>query len=331
MTYSFSTLNNECQVINNDRACLIQLPKRFTLFEANSLEEKFKSIIKSNSTPKKIILDFAKTNWIDSSGFLCLKKIIRAAAIIGAEIISWSFSPQLKALLARAGCANLFKSNAATDSIIQEESSQNEYIHPSINSKIKRLFDIVGSLAGLTITGILFIPISIAIQLDNPGPVLYSQIRCGYMGKTFRIWKFRSMVVNADRLQEKIENKTNSSLFFKNDNDPRITRVGRFLRKTSLDEFPQFWNVLKGEMSLVGTRPPTIQEVEQYENAYGQRLDVKPGLTGEWQVNGRSKVVDFESVVNLDLKYQKKWNNLYDLKLIIKTILVIFSKDSGAC
>jgi lipopolysaccharide/colanic/teichoic acid biosynthesis glycosyltransferase len=106
-------------------------------------------------------------------------------------------------------------------------------------------------LVGLAIAAVLFIPIAIAIQLDNPGSIFYSQIRCGYMGKPFRIWEFRSMVVNADRLQSKVENQTNSGLFFKNKNDRRITKVGRFLRKTSLDEFPQFWNVLKGEMSLV--------------------------------------------------------------------------------
>jgi lipopolysaccharide/colanic/teichoic acid biosynthesis glycosyltransferase len=329
MTYS--ALNDNCLLLNCDRTCLIQLPEHFTIPEANSLDEKFKEIIRDRSTPKKIILDFAKTTWIDTSALLYLKKIIRVASTLEVDIVSWSFSPQIKTLFSRSGCDRLFTSNTETEAIWKEENKQEQTIHPSINSRIKRLFDILGALIGLAITAILFIPLAIAIQLDNPGPIFYSQIRCGYMGKPFRIWKFRSMVVNADRLQAKIENQTNSGFFFKNKNDPRITKVGRFLRKTSLDEFPQFWNVLKGEMSLVGTRPPTIEEVYKYEISYGQRLDVKPGLTGEWQVNGRSKVLDFEEVIRLDINYQQKWSVLYDLKLIFKTIYVIFSKDSGAC
>lgn len=153
-------------------------------------------------------------------------------------------------------------------------------IHPSVNSQLKRLLDIVGSLAGLAILGVLFIPITIAIQLDNPGPIFYSQIRCGLYGRTFRIWKFRSMVVDADQLKHLVDNQAKGNIF-KNRNDPRITRVGKFLRKTSLDEFPQFWNVLKGDMSLVGTRPPTLDEVMKYERHHFQRLLVKPGITGE--------------------------------------------------
>ncbi|NES96479.1 MAG: sugar transferase, partial [Desertifilum sp. SIO1I2] len=119
-------------------------------------------------------------------------------------------------------------------------------------------------------------------------------------------------------------------LIFKNESDPRITRVGRFLRKTSLDELPQFWNVLKGEMSLVGTRPPTHDEVVRYSPHHWRRLDVKPGLTGEWQVNGRSSVKDFEDIVKLDLRYQTKWHPFYDLQLIFKTVHVVLAK-TGAC
>ena len=203
-------------------------------------------------------------------------------------------------------------------------------IHPSLNSKIKRIIDIIGSVVGLSLTSLAFVPIAIAIQIDNPGPIFYSQIRCGYKGKKFRIWKFRSMVTNADELKSQVKNEVKGA-FFKNTNDPRITKVGKILRKTSLDEFPQFLNVLKGEMSLVGTRPPTVEEVEQYEPRHAKRLDVKPGLTGEWQVNGRSKVLDFEQIVTLDLQYQQKWSIFYDLKLILKTVTVLFSKHSGAC
>jgi lipopolysaccharide/colanic/teichoic acid biosynthesis glycosyltransferase len=130
-------------------------------------------------------------------------------------------------------------------------------------------------------------------------------------------------------MKAKIANQA-SGAFFKNDDDPRITKIGRFLRRTSLDEFPQFWNVLTGDMSLVGTRPPTPDEVEIYQVPQWQRLDVKPGMTGEWQVNGRSQVRNFEDVIKLDLQYQQNWSLKHDIKLIMKTILVIFDKDSGA-
>lgn len=201
--------------------------------------------------------------------------------------------------------------------------------HPSVYSSFKRLLDIVGSVVGLLILALVFLPVAIAIQLDNPGPIFYSQERYGLHGRTFRIRKFRSMIVNADWLKSEVTNEA-SGLIFKNKNDPRVTRVGRFLRSTSLDELPQFWNVLVGEMSLVGTRPPTADEVAQYNERHWQRLNVKPGLTGEWQVSGRSSVKDFEQVVDLDLRYQSKWHPLYDLVVIAKTIGVIFARD-GAC
>lgn len=200
--------------------------------------------------------------------------------------------------------------------------------HISVRHPIKRMVDIVGALVGLSITALLFIPIAIAIQLDNPGPVLYSQVRCGYKGKPFRIWKFRSMVVNADRLQHLVTNEA-QGLIFKNKQDPRITRVGRLLRKTSLDEFPQFWNVLTGEMSLVGTRPPTLDEVMQYRPHHWQRLDVKPGITGEWQARGRSTVLDFEEIVRMDLRYQNEWSVGYDLRLILETVLAVLQRKGA--
>lgn len=202
-------------------------------------------------------------------------------------------------------------------------------VHPSVTSKAKRLIDILGALVGLAITAIVLVPVAIAIQLDNPGPILYSQIRCGLNGRTFRIWKIRSMVVEADRLKHLVNNQAKGNIF-KNRNDPRVTRVGRFLRRTSLDELPQFWNVLMGDMSLVGTRPPTVDEVMKYERHHFQRLLVKPGITGEWQANGRSEVEDFEQIVAMDVAYQQKWSVFYDLYLIFKTIKVVLSKDSGA-
>jgi lipopolysaccharide/colanic/teichoic acid biosynthesis glycosyltransferase len=200
--------------------------------------------------------------------------------------------------------------------------------HPSVNCKVKRLIDIAGALVGLAIMLVVAIPVAIAVRFDDPGPLFYSQIRCGLRGKTFRIWKFRSMVRNADKLKHLVHNEAKGGIF-KNRNDPRVTRVGRFLRKTSLDELPQFWNVLKGEMSLVGTRPPTVDEVMTYGRHHWERLNVKPGITGEWQANGRSSVTDFEDIVKMDVSYQQKWSNLYDLQLILKTILVVLKKKGA--
>lgn len=206
---------------------------------------------------------------------------------------------------------------------------QSKPIHPSVTSRAKRLLDILGALVGLVITATVAIPIAIAMQLDNPGPVFYSQTRCGLNGRTFRIWKFRSMVVGAEQQQHLVKNEAQGQIF-KNANDPRITRIGRFLRRTSLDELPQFWNVLLGNMSLVGTRPPTIKEVEKYAPHHWQRLHVKPGITGEWQANGRSNLKDFEAIVQMDLDYQRKWSVTYDLHLLLKTLKVVLNK-SGAC
>ena len=204
-----------------------------------------------------------------------------------------------------------------------------QQVHYSANCKRKRLIDILGALVGLVVTAMIALPIAIAIQLDNPGPIFYSQLRCGLKGKTFRIWKFRSMVVEADRLQHLVINQATGNIF-KNKNDPRITRIGRFLRRTSLDELPQFWNVLTGDMSLVGTRPPTVDEVMRYEAHHWERLNTKPGITGEWQANGRSNITDFEDIVRMDIAYQQKWSVIYDLKLIWKTVITV-ANSHGAC
>lgn len=198
-------------------------------------------------------------------------------------------------------------------------------IHPSAKCLIKRTTDIAGALVGLLVLMLLVIPIAIAIRLDSPGPILYSQTRYGLKGKPFTIWKFRSMVQNADALKQMVSNQA-QGLVFKNEADPRITRVGQFLRKTSLDEFPQFWNVLKGDMSLVGTRPPTEDEVSGYSPYHWQRLDVKPGITGQWQVSGRSAIKDFEEIVKLDLHYQSVWSPWYDLQVILKTLQVLLDR-----
>jgi lipopolysaccharide/colanic/teichoic acid biosynthesis glycosyltransferase len=204
-----------------------------------------------------------------------------------------------------------------------------EQVHRSVTCKVKRSIDILGSLLGLAIAAVVAVPVAVAMLLDDRGPLLYSQVRCSFKGRHFRMWKFRSMVVDAEKLKHLVSNQAQGHIF-KNENDPRITRVGRFLRSTSLDELPQFWNVLVGDMSLVGTRPPTPDEVAAYDTFHWKRLDVKPGLTGEWQVHGRSGVKDFDDIVQMDIDYQGKWSVVYDIILICKTILVVLSKN-GAC
>lgn len=330
---TLTTIQN-FNITNTDQASLIQIPSKFTFVEAEELKSQVQQIAKTSLNVKKIILDFGQTTLIDSSALIGLGQIVDEIKHVDMNLVFWSFSEEIKWILSFAGLDYLWQVEAGTEAIAStnqvETIFQSSSFHFSVLSRSKRLIDICGALVGLCITAILIIPIAIAIQLDNPGAILFSQIRCGHMGKKFRIWKFRSMVTNAEALMHEVENQVEGPLF-KNESDPRVTRVGKFLRKTSLDEFPQFWNVLKGEMSLVGTRPPTEKEVERYKIVYGQRLDVKPGLTGEWQVSGRSHIKDFKDVLNLDLKYQQNWSLLYDLELIFKTIGVIFSSKSGAC
>lgn len=199
---------------------------------------------------------------------------------------------------------------------------------PAATSLLKRVIDVVGALVGLGIVAALMLPIAIAIRVDTPGPLIFRQVRYGYQGKPFLIWKFRSMVADADANQHQVENES-KGLIFKNKKDPRVTKVGRFLRRTSLDELPQFVNVLRGEMSLVGTRPPILNEVIQYQPYHWRRLAVKPGMTGKWQTSGRSNVTDFEDIVAMDLDYQANWSIWRDLGIIFKTVTVVFgSKDA---
>ncbi|MGO5013617.1 sugar transferase [Niallia sp. Sow4_A1] len=195
---------------------------------------------------------------------------------------------------------------------------------------LKRGIDIIGSLVGLVLLSILFLIISILIKIeDRHGSVFFKQTRIGKNGKTFNIYKFRSMVSNAEELKATLMDRNEASgPVFKMKEDPRITRIGKFIRKTSIDELPQFINVLKGEMSLVGPRPSLPQEVAAYTPYEKQRLKVVPGITCYWQVSGRSNI-GFSEWVELDLKYIRERNILIDLKLILKTFLVLFgSKDA---
>ncbi len=196
---------------------------------------------------------------------------------------------------------------------------------------LKRALDIGGALIGLALTGLLFPFIAAAIKIDSPGPVFFGQQRVGENGRIFRCWKFRSMAVDAESRRDDLRglNEMNGAVF-KIRNDPRVTRVGKFLRRTSLDELPQFWNVLKGEMSLVGTRPPTPDEVAQYQNWHRRRICIKPGITGMWQVNGRSAIRDFNEIVRLDLRYIDKWSLWLDFKILLKTLSVVLVRR-GSC
>lgn len=195
---------------------------------------------------------------------------------------------------------------------------------------IKRLMDIVGSLIGLALTAVLTVFIAPAIKLDSKGPVFFSQWRVGQNGRKFKIYKFRTMTRDAEaKLSELMDKNELSGAVFKMENDPRVTRVGRFLRKTSLDEFPQFFNIFKGDMSLVGTRPPTVGEVEEYEMYHRRRLSIKPGLTGNWQVSGRNEITDFEDIYALDISYIDNWSLALDIKILFKTVsAVIFRKGA---
>lgn len=311
----------------------IQAPSRLSVLEAVAFKQKFQQLCQGSPLPSQIIIDFSQTTFMDSSGLGALVSNLKTAQQQGIQLVLRNVRPQVMAVLSLTGLNQVFTIEQITETdtptVTRRQEFQPPVTHPSVRSWVKRVIDIVGALVGLVITAILFIPIALAIKLNSPGPIFFGQIRCGWMGKRFRMWKFRSMCVNAEALKSTVKNQISGPLF-KNDNDPRITKVGRFLRRTSLDELPQFWNVLKGEMSLVGTRPPTPDEVEKYEVPEWQRLDVKPGMTGEWQVSGRSQLRSFEDVIRLDLKYQKNWSLMYDMKLILKTIIVVFIKNSGA-
>jgi exopolysaccharide biosynthesis polyprenyl glycosylphosphotransferase len=195
---------------------------------------------------------------------------------------------------------------------------------------LKRLIDIIGALFGLALTLVVGIILAPFLLLESPGPLIFRQERVGVNGRIFHFYKFRSMYVDAEkRKAELMEQNEMNGLMFKMENDPRVTKVGAFIRKTSIDELPQFWNVLKGDMSLVGTRPPTVDEYQQYNYYQKRRISFRPGITGLWQVSGRSDITDFDEVVKLDLEYIDNWSLALDLKIILKTVGVVFGR-SGA-
>jgi exopolysaccharide biosynthesis polyprenyl glycosylphosphotransferase len=190
---------------------------------------------------------------------------------------------------------------------------------------LKRVIDIAGSLVGLVIMGVAMIFVAPAIKIESKGPVFFKQKRVGKNGRYFYVYKFRSMYIDAEERKKELMAKNEmQGLMFKMKDDPRITKVGKFIRKTSIDELPQFINVLKGDMSLVGTRPPTVAEFQQYEGHHKRRLSMKPGITGMWQAYGRKTVTDFEEIVAMDLDYIDHWNLGLDLKIILRTFIAVF-------
>lgn len=195
----------------------------------------------------------------------------------------------------------------------------------------RRTQDVILSSGTLVVLSPVMLATTIAIVVDDPsvGPI-FSQERIGRNGKPFKFYKFRSMCPNAEaKLDDLLDQNEMDGPVFKIKDDPRITRVGKFIRKTSIDELPQLWNILKGDMSIVGTRPPLIGEVSEYELHHRARLAIKPGITGMWQVSGRSDITDFEEVVELDKEYIENWNIGLDIKILFKTVMVVFKKEGS--
>lgn len=196
---------------------------------------------------------------------------------------------------------------------------------------LKRCVDLLGAIVGIVIFSPIMLMTAVAIKWESDGPILFKQERVGLNGRRFYIYKFRSMCNEADAMKKTLlnQNEVVDGLMFKMKNDPRVTKVGKVIRKTSIDELPQFFNVLIGNMSLVGTRPPTVDEVEQYERNHWRRISIKPGITGLWQVSGRSTITDFGEVVELDTQYIDKWNVFMDFKIMIQTVVMLFG-NKGA-
>ena len=207
----------------------------------------------------------------------------------------------------------------------------------------KRVLDILGGLVGCLLTGIIFIFVAPAIYIVSPGPIFFAQERVGKNGKKFKMYKFRSMYMDAEERKKELmkDNRVEDGMMFKLEFDPRVignkvlpngekkTGIGNLIRKTSLDEFPQFFNILVGDMSLVGTRPPTLDEWEKYEPHHRARMSFRPGLTGLWQVSGRSNITDFEEVVKLDTQYIGEWSVKGDVKIIFKTFVGVLKNDGA--
>ncbi len=200
----------------------------------------------------------------------------------------------------------------------------------SFERVIKRTMDLVIAILATIILSPIMLITAVAIRIDSPGPAIFKQKRVGQNGRIFDIYKFRSMCVDAEAKKETLmEQNEMDGFMFKIKDDPRVTRVGRFIRKTSIDELPQLFNVIRGEMSLVGTRPPTVEEVSQYKRGQWRRISIKPGITGMWQISGRNDITSFDEVVELDLRYIDNWTIWLDIEILFKTVGVLVTKKGA--
>jgi anti-anti-sigma factor len=312
---------------------LVQLPPRLSVVEAVPFRNTFQQWVQQDPCTSKIILDFSKTILIDSSGIGSLLGNLKTARLNNIQLILWSLNPQVNLALSLAGLDQLLTIEAHTEATIpvdtRSPSQHASFAHPSVRSPIKRAIDITSALIGLGVMGLVLVPIAIAIKRDSPGPIFVRQQCCGLMGRRFYVWQFRSRVNDTDMSSSTVVNPA-EGVVLEDDHAPPMATVGCFLRQTGLEGLPQCWNVLKGDMSLIGTHLSTPEEIEQYEVHSWQRLDVKPGLIRVWQLNGRSKNRPLEDVIRLDLRYQENWSLLYDFKLVLKRCLWFLQKDSSA-
>lgn len=273
---------------------------------------------------KDDVMSYVCVNWVDEVYFAMDYNKIPQSMIKGLAVAGITTNVRLSKIADLEGrqqtVKKLFNSTVINSSITQRTNLQ---------IFLKRALDILGGIVGSLITLMLTLIIGPVMYKKSPGPIFYKQERIGQNGRHFYMYKFRSMVMNADALKKDLmaQNRIKDGMMFKIKDDPRIIPgIGEFIRKTSLDEFPQFFNVLLGDMSLVGTRPPTVDEWEKYELEHRIRMAIKPGITGMWQVNGRSKITDFNKVIEYDTQYINNWSLALDIEILIKTVFVLFSK-----
>lgn len=273
---------------------------------------------------KDDVMSYICVNWVDEVYFAMEYSRIPQQMIKGLAVAGVTTNVILNKISDLEGrqqtVKKLFNSTVINSSIKQRTNRQVFF---------KRVLDILGGIVGSLITLLLALIIAPIMHKKSPGPIFYKQERIGQNGRRFYMYKFRSMVLNADDLKKGLmeQNRIKDGMMFKVKDDPRIIPgIGEFIRKTSLDEFPQFFNVLLGDMSLVGTRPPTVDEWEKYQLEHRIRMAIKPGITGLWQVNGRSKITDFNKVIEYDTQYINNWSLALDIEILIRTIFVLFSK-----
>ncbi|MBR0418355.1 MAG: sugar transferase [Erysipelotrichaceae bacterium] len=273
---------------------------------------------------KDDVMEYVCVNWVDEVYFAMDYGKIPQHMIKGLAVAGITTNVRLSKIVDLEGrqqsVKKLFNTTVVNSSIAQRTNGQ---------IFLKRAMDICGGIVGSLITLILALFIWPIMHVKSPGPIFYKQERIGQNGRRFYMYKFRSMVLNADDLKKDLmaQNRIKDGMMFKVKDDPRIIPgIGEFIRKTSIDEFPQFFNVLIGDMSLVGTRPPTVDEWEKYQLEHRIRMAIKPGITGLWQVNGRSKITDFNKVIEYDTKYINNWSLTLDIEILIKTVFVLLSK-----